>query len=1070
MKKLLFISLLLTSQMLTGQYFGQNKPQYERIDFDVYQTTHFDIYNYMENPAFLQLIAENAEQWYILHQSILKDTFDLRNPIILYNNHPDFQQTRTISSRIGEGTGGVTESLKNRVVFPFLFSNQQTGHVLGHELVHAFQYHLIKKFNREEAERKKKAKDEWLKGQKEKQEIKKGERKTKKEERKRKKSASDSIGSKNVPRRLVPPDTAVHLISFQNLPLWMVEGMAEYLSIGRKDPHTAMWIRDAIQQDDIPSLKQMSDYSKYFPYRWGQTFWAFIVGNFGEDVMLKLFIETGQFGLDKALMKNFGMKEKEFSVVWIKHLKDYYGTAYKEYHLDTIGHEWIVGKGKGGRVNVGPSISPNGQYLVYASEKDIFSIDLYLADAKSGEVLRKLTSVNRSLFVDAVGSIETSVTWSPDNSHIAFLAISGGRNQLVILDIYSPRKVEQYILKDVPAFTTPSWSPNGEEILVTGLVDGQIDLYSFNIQTKETSPVTNDPYSEILPSWTPDGKILYSSDRSSFEAGKTLGNLNYHIELLDPKTGIWEAITTYEAGDQMNAVSDGNGIWFISDHDGFKNLHYYDFETETVTQRTKIWTGISGITHYAPALTISRGGDLIYTLYSDNEYELYRTTTEYLRSRTFKEDSVVSTRFHVLPSDTADIITMKINNLETIVPDSTESFDSREYSPDFKIDYIGGSTGIGIANGPLGNTAGMVGGVNLFMSDILGYNSMFFGAALNGQLADFNIQTAYINQQGRLPWGVSYSHFTYVTGLIRYLGEEPIQIGDVTAISYHYALDQYRTSLDQINAAIYYPINLYNRFELSGSLAYYYYSFKRYHVYYLGTMTYKSKEEKLPSPDGFFVQNVSLAYVHDHSRFGMTAPSVGSRYRIEVGKYFGEFHFHNVLVDYRKYVFIKPFTLAMRVMHYGRYGNSDMLYPLYLGNPGYIRGYSFGRLVDDFQVNPNFSIDALIGTKVALASVEIRFPLTGPERLAWIPSKFWFSDIAIFFDAGMAWNDWDNFQLTGPENNQITQQDRPPLLIGSIGVSYRINVGGAFVIEPYYAVPTIREFKRGLGVNIIPGW
>ena len=30
------------------------------------------------------------------------------------------------------------------------------------------------------------------------------------------------------------------------LPLWLVEGMAEYMSVGRDDPLTAMWMRDAI--------------------------------------------------------------------------------------------------------------------------------------------------------------------------------------------------------------------------------------------------------------------------------------------------------------------------------------------------------------------------------------------------------------------------------------------------------------------------------------------------------------------------------------------------------------------------------------------------------------------------------------------------------------------------------------------------------------------------------------------------------------------------------------------------------------------------------------------------------
>ena len=38
----------------------------------------------------------------------------------------------------------------------------------------------------------------------------------------------------------------------QPLPLWMIEGLAEYGSVGRDDPQTAMWLRDALAFDYLP--------------------------------------------------------------------------------------------------------------------------------------------------------------------------------------------------------------------------------------------------------------------------------------------------------------------------------------------------------------------------------------------------------------------------------------------------------------------------------------------------------------------------------------------------------------------------------------------------------------------------------------------------------------------------------------------------------------------------------------------------------------------------------------------------------------------------------------------------
>ena len=53
-----------------------------------------------------------------------------------YADHPDFQQTNVISGFLDQSTGGVTESLRNRVIMPFTGVYAENDHVLGHELVH----------------------------------------------------------------------------------------------------------------------------------------------------------------------------------------------------------------------------------------------------------------------------------------------------------------------------------------------------------------------------------------------------------------------------------------------------------------------------------------------------------------------------------------------------------------------------------------------------------------------------------------------------------------------------------------------------------------------------------------------------------------------------------------------------------------------------------------------------------------------------------------------------------------------------------------------------------------------
>jgi len=124
---------------LVAQYFGQNKVQYSSFDFRIIQTEHFDVYYYPAERTGALDAARIAERWYARLSRILHHQFQGRKPIILYASQSDFQQTNIIDAT-GEGLGGVTEFFKHRMVLPFTGSYAELEHVIGHEMVHQFQY------------------------------------------------------------------------------------------------------------------------------------------------------------------------------------------------------------------------------------------------------------------------------------------------------------------------------------------------------------------------------------------------------------------------------------------------------------------------------------------------------------------------------------------------------------------------------------------------------------------------------------------------------------------------------------------------------------------------------------------------------------------------------------------------------------------------------------------------------------------------------------------------------------------------------------------------------------------
>jgi outer membrane protein assembly factor BamA len=170
---------------------------------------------------------------------------------------------------------------------------------------------------------------------------------------------------------------------------------------------------------------------------------------------------------------------------------------------------------------------------------------------------------------------------------------------------------------------------------------------------------------------------------------------------------------------------------------------------------------------------------------------------------------------------------------------------------------------------------------------------------------------------------------------------------------------------------------------------------------------------------------------------------------------------------------MRPLTFAVRGIHFGRYGNdadSGRLSPLYLGDETLVRGYSVGSIhlrectqVPGSNACPEF--DRLIGSRVAVANMELRVPLFGVEefglfKVPWLPTE-----LALFADAGAAWSRGDTPRWVFEKG----AHDRVPVF--SAGVAARILLLGALPLEFYVAKPFQRPQENLVyGFLIAPGW
>ena len=1003
--------LFLLPPAADAQYFGRNKPKYDNFSFQVYQSPHFEIYHYLENREALNQLTLWSEQWYRMHQEVLLDTFEQRNPVIFYNNHADFQQTNSIQGSIGVGTGGVTEGFKRRVVMPIAMSNQQTNHVLGHELVHAFQYHLM--------------------------------------------TFGDSTS----------------LRSISNIPLWMVEGLAEYMSIGRVDAHTAMWMRDAVVNEDVPALKDLNS-GKYFPYRYGQAFWAFVTGVYGDTIVEPLFVTTARFGLEGAPLRTMNTGLENLSTLWQTAINGYYKPLLEGKQAMPVGKK-LLSKENSGNINIAPALSPDGKHAIFLSEKNLFSIELFLADARTGKVIRQIGSTIRNGHLDAFNFIESAGTWSPDGREFAFVAFKKGENVLVIKNVDNGKTTEEAELPDVPAFGNPTWSPDGKSIVVAGLVDGQVDLYQYFLETGKVQQLTNDGYSEVQPQFSPDGQqILYSTDEWSWKNGRTHGAWTFNLALLDINTGRRRVLEVFNTANNLNPTFDQNGdILFLSNRDGFRNMYRLNLRTNQVFQLTDLQTGISGITEFAPAISAVQGtNQVLFTHFFKGNYSIYSAAEVDFLNRPVNPQAIDFTA-SILPPVNPEVPSIVDRNLAFFDQQPTlnpTTFKEVSYEPKFKLDYVGGGAGVGVAATGFGPTTGLSGGIDLLFSDIVGNNQLYTSLAMNGEIYDFGGQIAYVNRKRRVAWGASLSHVPFRYGGTRFVGRDTIRFNNGQEFEANeFQVITERLFRDQASLFAFFPISKVQRLE--SSVAFTRYSFRRdqFSVFTddFTRPVASTDRERVDAPEGLSFGLINAAWVGDNSVFGLTSPLMGYRYRLGADRFFGSVSYTNITADMRAYQYMKPFTLAFRAMHLGRYGSRiDELRPIYnIALPWMVRGYDYGT--SDLVFENNIARNQLVGNKVFVSNVELRVPFTGPKALALIGSRFLFTELALFADGGMAWNNFDEFKRDNEGN--IGTGPRP---IFSAGITSRINLFGALILEPFYAFPIQENTKGQFGLNILPGW
>jgi hypothetical protein len=495
-------------------------------------------------------------------------------PYILYNTYQEFLQTNVFL--VQEGTLGVTSTEDLKLSLPYLGDHRLFEEISTHELAHQFTIQKVRTIAEKH------------------------------------KSFGDPL---------------------QGIPLWFIEGLAEFYAKRGLDPEAEMLVRDLMVN---PDLKRGYAYLDFFSpgpygylwiYKMGQARVAFMEETYGAGFTQRVLEESPRLvggGKDMPSVKFEELLErltkdnpKQISAKfenWIKRraFKDYLSAEQAAPAVEMV--EERTG------IVTAMNSSPDGLVILYRTIlPDTGESRLYLVDPKVPD--SELKVVN-----DGAPGTESlhpifGRNFAMSKDRLAYVAESNSRDVIYVQGYTrtAEEKTKEALVRRGPVRSTGierkttasvdldlgdrkayrvgkhgllgvasvAFSPDGEWLAFIGINEAGIrDVYVLSLKDGEDAPprkLTDDIYTERQISWGPTG-IIYTSDATSHR--------HFNLFRVKPDSpGAPERLTAH-VEDQADplALPDGR-IFFVAYQNSSSDLHEL-MADGSVVRRTDVVTGV----------------------------------------------------------------------------------------------------------------------------------------------------------------------------------------------------------------------------------------------------------------------------------------------------------------------------------------------------------------------------------------------------------------------------------------------------------------------------------------------
>ena len=951
MEKVL-IKILITTLLPSAAFcqFGRNKLQIGNPDWYEWDTEHFELYYHAGYDSLASIGKGYLDIGYEHLTSSLGRSPDYPLPVIMYPSPNEFLENNVSLEILPEATGGFTEAFKNRIVVPFNGSYREFSHVLRHELVHAFQFYLL---------------------------------------------FGGNISSIVSASRFVTP------------PLWFIEGMAEYLSLDW-DFESDMYIRDAVVHDH---LLPPGEIEGFLVYKQGQSMVKYIAERYGVrklgEILSKMKLSPS---VDDAFEDAIGRDQEKLYEEWRREIKEYIWRELpgREF-ADDFATRITDHRREGSHFNVRPVFSPDGNYIAYFSDESNYS-DLMLVSVLSKE-RRHLVKGERSGDFEGFHSFSSAPAFSPDGRRVAYVTRRKTRDYIAIFDIERKKVVEE-ICPRLNALFSPSFFPDGERLVFSGLSGMKLDLYIYHFESGRFSRITDDIYPDNEPSVSPDGRFVAFASARPLDTDDTtsLDRLEKNIFIYDVEGDSIFPVTHDGFSSSSPSWGPNGRLVYSSYRNGISNLYLYDMAEGVSYPLTDVVTGA-----FFPCFNPD-GSSIAFSTFQDNGWDIFilenLSPKEKIADTPFREGEPV----FELPvareeeKDTSETggITEEFSKFVFAKEPRREKKETRKlgkkrYTPSFSADYATASLFYDTFYGIQGQTV-------LLFSDMLGNHRIFLATDLFNTTdnANFYLSYTYLKRRTDIGGTIFHTKNYFIDNNGRFFSDRV------------YGTELY----------VAYPFSQFVRAEMSIA----------------GLLLNRCFYEPPFDDKNISFVGAEVAWVKDNSLWGDTGPINGTRVRFKLEGLpplsSDSYNYIEVQGDARRYFrILHKYTFAMRLTGGVVTGKNPKRY--YLGGASQWLNYRVATddiySVRDMYLSSyiyplrGYRLFDLFGTRYALFNFEFRYPFIEKVSFGFPPIEMRNINGAVFVDVGSA---WDNDYSFRPVMNSRLKDIK-----AGVGIGVRVNLG-----------------------------